>query len=96
MIIVSIEWLSKEKAFFSNIYIKLMILPRQARDKHRENSKEKAFFLLQGVLRGGAPGGSIAAVCWCNARNVKYACEESKARRGKTREDKTKTHAPCR
>jgi hypothetical protein len=68
MIIVSIEWLSKEKAFF----------------------------LLQGVLRGGAPGGSIAAVCWCNARNVKYACEESKARQDKTREDKTKTHAPCR
>ena len=61
MIIVSIEWLSKEKAFF----------------------------LLQGVLRGGAPGGSIAAVCWCNARNVKYACEESKARQDKTRQDKS-------
>ena len=62
MIIVSIEWLSKEKAFF----------------------------LLQGVLGGGAPGGSIAAVCWCNARNVKYACEESKARQGKARQGKTR------
>jgi hypothetical protein len=28
----------------SHLYIKTMILPRQARDKHRENSKKDAVF----------------------------------------------------
>jgi hypothetical protein len=28
----------KKTVLFSHLYIKLMILPRQARDKHRENS----------------------------------------------------------
>ena len=29
--------------FFSHLYIKMMILPRQARDKHRENSQKERF-----------------------------------------------------
>ena len=29
--------------FLSHLYIKMMILPRQARDKHRENSKKDRF-----------------------------------------------------
>jgi hypothetical protein len=31
--------------FFRHLYIKMMILPRQARDKHRENSKKEAVLL---------------------------------------------------
>ena len=29
----------RKRVFFSHLYIKMLILPRQARDKHRENSK---------------------------------------------------------
>jgi hypothetical protein len=32
-----------KRSFFSHLYIKMMILPRQARDKHRENSKKVPF-----------------------------------------------------
>jgi hypothetical protein len=30
----------RKTVFFSHIYVKTNILPRQARDKHRENSKQ--------------------------------------------------------
>jgi hypothetical protein len=33
----------QKPAFWSHLYIKTNILPRQARDKHRENSKKSAF-----------------------------------------------------
>eukprot|EP01046_Picozoa_sp_COSAG06_P034884 COSAG06_NODE_3695_length_4999_cov_8.221837_7_plen_50_part_00 len=33
----------KETPFLRRFYIKLIILPRQARDKHKENSKKMAF-----------------------------------------------------
>jgi hypothetical protein len=33
----------EKTVFLSHLYIKTMILPRQARDKHRENSKKRAF-----------------------------------------------------
>jgi hypothetical protein len=33
----------QKTVFFSHLYIKMMILPRQARDKHRENSKKTGF-----------------------------------------------------
>eukprot|EP01046_Picozoa_sp_COSAG06_P031807 COSAG06_NODE_3130_length_5807_cov_14.069727_2_plen_117_part_00 len=33
----------KKTAFLSHLYIKMMILPRQARDNHRENSKKVPF-----------------------------------------------------
>jgi hypothetical protein len=32
----------RKTPFWSNLYIKTIILPRQARDKHRENSKKDA------------------------------------------------------
>ena len=32
----------EKTVFLSHLYIKMMILPRQARDKHRENSKKEA------------------------------------------------------
>jgi hypothetical protein len=39
------EWHSGEKtALFVHFYIKMIILPRQARDKHRKNSKKSAVF----------------------------------------------------
>ena len=42
---------------FSQLYIKLIILPRQARDKHRENSKKRSFSCrrvgAEGALHGG-------------------------------------------
>jgi hypothetical protein len=34
----------RKTGFLSHLYIKTMILPRQARDKHRENSKKDAVF----------------------------------------------------
>jgi hypothetical protein len=35
---------AQETAFLSHLYIKTIILPRQARDKHRQNSKKDAPF----------------------------------------------------
>jgi hypothetical protein len=34
----------RKTAFLRHLYIKTNILPRQARDKHRENSKKDAVF----------------------------------------------------
>jgi hypothetical protein len=34
----------RKTAFLSHLYIKTIILPRQAQDKHRENSKQMPFF----------------------------------------------------
>jgi hypothetical protein len=34
----------KKTGFLSHLYIKVIFLPRQARDKHRENSKKARFF----------------------------------------------------
>jgi hypothetical protein len=34
----------RKTAFLSHLYIKTIILPRQARDKHRENTKKNAVF----------------------------------------------------
>jgi hypothetical protein len=36
--------LCEKTAFLSHLYMKTNILPRQARDKHRENSKKTAVF----------------------------------------------------
>jgi hypothetical protein len=38
------------RLFLRHLYIKCMILPRQARDKHRENSKRDAFFPGYGLI----------------------------------------------
>jgi hypothetical protein len=35
--------MGKKTGFLSHLYLKMMILPRQARDKHRENSKKARF-----------------------------------------------------
>jgi hypothetical protein len=39
--------------FLATFYIKTIILPRHARDKHRENSKKVPFSYRDCVLRGG-------------------------------------------
>jgi hypothetical protein len=39
-----------KRSCFSHLYIKTNILPRQARDKHRENSKKEAVLLQAGKL----------------------------------------------
>jgi hypothetical protein len=36
--------MARKRHFLSHLYIKINILPRQARDKHRENSKKSAVF----------------------------------------------------
>ena len=36
-------WRESESGFLSHLYIKVIFLPRQARDKHRENSKKARF-----------------------------------------------------
>jgi hypothetical protein len=38
------EHILRKPAFLSHLCIKTIILPRQARDKHRENSKKDAVF----------------------------------------------------
>jgi hypothetical protein len=40
----------RKTAFLSRFYIKTIILPRQARDKHRENSKNDAVFRTDNVI----------------------------------------------
>jgi hypothetical protein len=46
----------RKTAFLSHVYIKTIILPRQARDKHRENSKRDAVFRTRlKPLSGEAP-----------------------------------------
>ena len=44
----------RKTAFLSNLYIKTIILPRQARDKHRENSNKRCRFSHQ------RPGARVA------------------------------------
>jgi hypothetical protein len=41
----------RKRHFLSHLYIKTMVLPRQARDKHRENSKTR--FLSHECDEGG-------------------------------------------
>ena len=40
----------EKTAFLSHVYIKTIILPRQARDKHRENSEKDAVFRTAGLV----------------------------------------------
>jgi hypothetical protein len=44
---------------FSHFYIKMMILPRQARDKHRENSKKDAVFGTGMIQSPGSAGQAL-------------------------------------
>jgi hypothetical protein len=54
----------EKRHFFSNLYIKTIVLPRQAQDKHRENSKKMPFFAPPShgtsVFVGRSPGSTAA------------------------------------
>ena len=53
----SSEWDRSEKtAFLSHFYIKCIILPRQARDKHRESTQNKDYRFAQGGVFGRVHG----------------------------------------
>jgi hypothetical protein len=41
----------RRRYFLRRVYIKMIHLPRQARDKHRENSKKSAVFLQRSSSR---------------------------------------------
>jgi len=43
--------------FLRHLYIKCIILPRQARDKHRESTQKKMTFRMRRALRGAVWGG---------------------------------------
>ena len=69
----------RKRVFLSHLHIKMLILPRQARDKHKENSKKDAF--LQGcrAITRCRFTGSVDASCTCE-RGTKTAgnyCSDS-------------------
>jgi hypothetical protein len=49
----------RKRHFLRHLYIKCIILPRQARDKHRENSKKSAVFPQVSALDCGAVGDGV-------------------------------------
>ena len=46
---------ARKRHFLSHLYIKCIILPRQARDKHRENSKKVPFSQVAAASSRGSP-----------------------------------------
>jgi hypothetical protein len=46
----------EKRHFLSHLYIKCIFLPRQARDKHRENSKKSGVLCRQQLAQGGRLG----------------------------------------
>ena len=50
-----VEMEARKRHFLSHLYIKCIILPRQARDKHRENSKKVPFSRRWNARRFAAP-----------------------------------------
>ena len=69
-----IQLLRKTNLFLSHLYIKTIILPRQAQDKHRENSKKDAVFRTtpsriphtkrNGVSLTVFPGFAVPSLSW--------------------------------
>ena len=49
----------RKRSFLSHLYIKTIILPRQARDKHRENSKKDAVFGTGMIQLPGSAGQAL-------------------------------------
>jgi hypothetical protein len=56
-------------AFLSHLYIKTMILPRQARDKHRENSQKRCIFLQERAVRT-RPSLSEPPLSYCKTTSI--------------------------
>ena len=58
----------RKTAFLSHLYIKCIFLPRQARDKHRENSKKMPFFSdwrARALVDGRNGAATFFAVSFC-------------------------------
>jgi hypothetical protein len=66
-----VKWLSgsekvRKTPFLSNFYIKTIILPRQAWDKHRKNSKTDAVFRTSSEkvpFHAEVPGWAVRFLC---------------------------------
>jgi hypothetical protein len=56
----------RKRHFLSHLYIKINILPRQARDNHRENSKQVPFSLSGAVTALAAIPGKEAPLLRCH------------------------------
>ena len=57
--------IGKKTGFLSYLYIKVIFLPRQARDKHRENSKKARFHVRgHGVLNLQTSVGVATEFSW--------------------------------
>jgi len=54
---------AKNGIVFRHLYIKIMILPRQARDKHRENSKKETVLSQDAIVH------VIHYDWWCELKN---------------------------
>jgi hypothetical protein len=50
----------RKRYFLSTFYTKMIILPRQARDKHWENSKKRRVFLQRTLM--GAVNNTVAPI----------------------------------
>jgi hypothetical protein len=57
----------RKRHFFSHLYIKCIILPRQARDKHRKSTQKKCRFPSGGSDAGSQP---TAAMRIAHGENV--------------------------
>jgi hypothetical protein len=57
----------KKTVFLSHLYIEMLCLPRQARDKHRENSKQTVFLQQSTVLC------CRMMTCWARMRMMMVA-----------------------
>jgi hypothetical protein len=51
----------EKTGFLSHLYIKVIFLPRQARDKHRENSKKARF--VEGTKPHWCDGSRLSRLC---------------------------------
>jgi hypothetical protein len=54
---MSLEVEVRKTPFLSNLYIKTIILPRHAQDKHRESTQERRRFVQGCALRGNTVQG---------------------------------------
>jgi hypothetical protein len=56
----------KNGHFLRHLYIKMIILPRQTRDKHREHSTKDAFLQVQKATGGGAKTSTSTSGVYAN------------------------------
>jgi hypothetical protein len=75
---------ARKRHFFRHLYIKCIILPRQARDKHRENSKKVPFsqarLLLWWAGAAAEKAGLGRACLWPHAHQLGQDAERSALR----------------